>query len=161
MLPIPRHLKDILVPIGNNNSEFEVTGILTCTCNSTYFKIKQYADKGTYIIYAVCSECSKEYLVFDTNKHGWDGFVCGDNTINVPMDRFFDYSCTNCNNNSHELEICINSQGFEDFIEEAVNSSNGKFTEADWTEGFEWINIDIQCKDCGHNTKQFVNIETM
>lgn len=38
-LPIPTHLQKYLVPIGENNQEHKVTGVIQCTCHSEEFQV--------------------------------------------------------------------------------------------------------------------------
>lgn len=44
-LPIPTHLKTFLLPIGNENSEFEVTGKIQCACGNETFEIWESNDR--------------------------------------------------------------------------------------------------------------------
>ena len=37
MLPIPKHLKDILIPHGEENDEEYVKGIIHCLCGAKVF----------------------------------------------------------------------------------------------------------------------------
>ncbi len=79
-LPIPRHLQNILIPIGNENDEFEVTGKIQCACHSEDFAILESNEK--HIVNIICKQCGKEYVLFDAGKHGWNGFVCEDDFYN-------------------------------------------------------------------------------
>ena len=44
-LPIPTHMKSILVPIGDKNSGFEVTGKIKCPCGNECFEIWESNDR--------------------------------------------------------------------------------------------------------------------
>ncbi len=169
MLPIPKHLTNFLVPVGEDNNEFNVKGLIKCTCGNESFKINLYADlEASYlkvrkyendyalVIYVTCAECQKEYLLFDKSKHGWNGFVCDDG-VAVPKNILEEYFCKNCDSQSHSLELTISSQGKEDFIEE----SDDEFDEDDWVEAFEFIEINTKCSECDCYTKEWVSYETM
>lgn len=77
--PIPSHLHDIFKPVGENNSSFEVTGIIRCRCGHDRFLIESACNRQ--IVKLHCEKCSQEHLLFHAGKHGWDGFVCGGNTF--------------------------------------------------------------------------------
>ena len=40
-LPIPTHLQNILIPIGESNSDREVTGKIRCTCGGEAFALRE------------------------------------------------------------------------------------------------------------------------
>lgn len=174
MHPIPKHLKDVLEPVGEENSEKYVKGIVRCTCACECFHIKVFADiaesftqireyKGGYalVVAAVCKNCGKEYLIFDISKHGWDGFVCHYGT-SVPDHRLKSWHCPKCGNDSYKMKISIISRGKKDFIEEAgINDGETEFREDDWVEAFEWITIGLICSRCGHRDKRWIDCETM
>ena len=69
-LPIPTHLQAIMLPIGNSNSELEVTGKIKCPCGNEFFEI--WESNGRQIVKLLCKECKTEYIIFDSGKHGWD-----------------------------------------------------------------------------------------
>lgn len=92
-LPVPTHLKDILFPIGNDNNEFEVTGEIQCSCGNEYFEI--WESNEQLIVKVICKQCKKEFVIFDSGRHGWNGFVCGDDFLNreLPYNK---YHCSSC-----------------------------------------------------------------
>jgi hypothetical protein len=174
-LPIPKHLKNILVPIRKNN-ENSFSGFLKCKCgNDLDFKIlypgetkvykndiitvvKEYNNNFYFIIKVICLKCNENYLLFDNNLHGWDGFVCHDyNKPIYPDSELQLWKCTNCNSYNHNLIISINSQGKQDFIDEAGSD----FNVDDWVEAFDWITISIKCNNCKKEIKEWVSYETM
>ena len=174
MLPIPKHLKDILVPVGDENSENCVNGFLRCSCGCECFHIKifaniengypqvcEYKDDYAFMIKIVCMDCAKEYLIFDKSKHGWDGFVCHDG-VSVPDDELKSWQCPKCANDIHRINICIMSQGKQDFIDETgIADGESEFSENEWIEAFEWITIGLSCYGCGHSDETWVDYETM
>ena len=174
MLPIPKHLKDILVPMGAENCENRVNGVIRCTCGCEFFHVNFYANiengylqvceyKEGYalMVKITCKECAKEYLVFDSGKHGWNGFVCHDG-VSVPDDVLALWQCPKCSDDTHHMELCIMSQGKQDFIDESgIADGETGFSENDWVEAFEWITIGLNCYGCGHSDEKWVDYETM
>lgn len=88
-LPIPKHLKKIIIQIGDNNNESHMDGVVRCTCGCETFLISVFGGNngkdicvGEYerdyalIVKATCMDCDKNNLIFDMSKHGWNGYVC-------------------------------------------------------------------------------------
>ena len=174
MLPIPKHLKDILAPMGDANCESRVNGVIRCLCGCECFHVKIFADikkgypqvceyKDNYalVIKTVCMDCTKEYLIFDKSKHGWDGFVCHDG-VSVPDDELKSWQCPKCTSDIHNMEICIMSQGKQDFIDESgIADGETEFSEDEWIEAFDWITIGLHCHGCGYSDEKWIDYETM
>ena len=174
MLPIPKHLESILKPIGESNNEFEVTGKIVCDCGSENFTIEIVGDDADYqkdniikvteiggnyflIVKVKCNNCGKEHLILDNDYHGWNGFVCGGESRNLPRPDTENWNCNKCQNTNHSLVVNIHSQGQENFIEEGEE----EFDPNDWIEAFEWITIKIICKSCGETNNEWISYETM
>ena len=173
MLPIPKHLKGVFVPIGEANNEYFVKGAVRCLCGCENFSMSffanvekgipcvcEYKDDYALVVKIECNDCSNEYVIFDMSKHGWNGFVCHDG-ISVPDDELKLWECPKCANGSHNLEICIGSNGKQDFIDEtSIADGETEFSEDEWVEGFESINIKLKCCGCGHSDDNWT-YETM
>ena len=174
MLPMPTHLENTLIPMGDKNNEFRVDGVIRCSCGYECFHVKIYAntEKGypqvckyqdgyALVIRVVCMDCGKEYLVFDDSKHGWNGFICRDG-VTVPEDKLKSWNCPKCSCDIHHVEVGIRSQGKEDFIDE-IGIADGvtEFNESDWVNAFEWITIGLKCFNCGHDEEEWIDYETM
>lgn len=174
MLPIPTHLEKSLIPMGNENNELHVDGIIRCSCGCESFHIKIYAgtengypqvcryeDGYAFVVKAVCMDCGNEHLIFDDSKHGWNGFVCRDG-VSVPDDELKKWNCQKCGCDIHNIEIGINSQGKDDFINESgIADGETEFNENDWINAFDWITIGLKCLNCGHDDENWVDYETM
>lgn len=171
--PVPKHLKEILKPIGDNN-EFEVTGKIVCDCGSEEFKIKLVGDDSEYetnkvirlaeiddnyylIVSVKCNNCNKEHLIFDNDFHGWNGFVCGENSKSIAKPETKNWTCKNCYGTNHSMTLLIHSQGQDDFKEEAGD----EFDKNDWAEGFSWITIKLACNSCNEKNEEWISYETM
>ena len=175
MMPIPTHLKECLKPFESQVDEETLKGSLCCTCGNNVFTLfYQGADKeigGTlypidkeidnnyfFIIKAKCNQCQKEYEVFDSNFHGWDGYICHNQTIDsIQKPSLVEWKCHNCGYDYHTAVIEITSQGKEDFIEE----TNALFDVNRWMDAFDWFSISIECCKCGNATDKWVDYETM
>ncbi|NDV64889.1 hypothetical protein D0T60_06495 [Bacteroides sp. 224] len=174
MIPVPKHLKSILKPIGDNNSEFEITGKITCDCGSENFAIEIVADDSDYskeqvvkvteidgnyflIVKVKCNSCNKEHLIFDNDFHGWNGFVCGGDSKDQPRPSTKKWHCNKCCKSEHSMIVNIHSQGQEDFIEECGD----EFDQDDWAEGFDWITIKTICNACEEVNDEWISYETM
>jgi ribosomal protein S27E len=174
MLPIPKHLESILKPIGESNNEFEVTGKIVCDCGTENFTIEIVGDDVDYqkdnvikvteidenyflIVKVKCNDCGKEHLIFDNDYHGWNGFVCGGDSRNLPRPDTKNWACNKCQHANHSLIVSIHSQGQEDFIEEGGE----EFDPNDWVEAFDWITIKTTCKSCGETNDEWISYETM
>ena len=157
--PIPSHLHDIFMPTGENNSSFEVIGIIRCRCGHDRFLIESACNRQ--IVKLHCEKCSQEHLLFHAGKHGWDGFVCGGNTFHPdntlpPIHE----KCENCNSELYHVQVWISSQGPDDFLEECV-ANDDSFSAEDWVDGFEWITISLTCANCDAVQSDWLDLETM
>lgn len=179
ILPIPTHLRNILIPRGENN-EFDISGDIKCDCGNSKFVVSyignyqdgiitlfQYLNAFYLVIKCKCTECSKVHLIFDNNLHGWDGFVCNQfefkDNENFLLERYEkDWSCPKCTNNTHKVSVAISSQGKDDFIAEVLETAEDtRFVEDDWVNAFEWICISLKCLRCGSEDKKWIDYETM
>lgn len=158
-LPIPRHLRDILVPIGENNSTFEVTGSIRCHCGHDRFRVESSYDR--LIVTLHCEKCGKEHLLFHVGKHGWDGFVCKGNAFH-PDDPQppIQEKCETCNCELYLVKVWISSQGPDDFLEECV-AHDDSFCAEDWVDAFEWITVSLTCANCDDTQCDWLDLETM
>lgn len=154
--PIPKHIKDFFQLVGTNNNEFEAKGNIKCSCCSEAFIVYQSNDK--MIVKLICQKCNKEIIIFDEGRHGWNCFVCKDDFLDraQPFEKVI---CEKCEADTFGVLVMISSQGKQDFIDECT-SNDDSFTEDDWVDGFEWINISLRCVACDY-TEEWMECETM
>lgn len=156
-LPIPTHLKNVLTPIGNENSEYAVTGKMHCSCGCDHFEVWQSNER--LMVKLVCKSCNGEILLFDAGKHGWNGFVCQDDFLDR-TEPFSKYYCEQCNADAFKVTAYISSQGKQDFIDECV-ANDDSFMPDDWIDGFEWITVALTCCNCQQLEQDWLDAETM
>lgn len=154
--PIPKHIKDFFQLVGDNNNEFEAKGIIECSCGSETFSA--YQSNNKMIVKLICKECNKEIIIFDEGLHGWNGFVCKDDFLDRSQ-AFEKVICEKCETDAFGVLVMISSQGKQDFIDECT-SNDDSFSEDDWVDGFEWINISLRCAECDY-TEEWMECETM
>lgn len=154
-LPIPVHLQKLLHPVGNNNSERKVDGKIICPCGNKHFEVKE--SNSRQILKIICNDCKEEFVLFDSGKHGWDGYVCGVDFLDreKPLEQAF---CPECGEGLFRIALHISSLGKEDFAEECL-ANDASFSSEDWVNAFEWITISLSCTRCGFN--ETMNFETM
>lgn len=156
--PIPTHLRDYLIPREEEeNCEFQVTGTLRCSCGCREFSVTE-SNEGM-LAHLYCKDCGKEIELFDAGKHGWNGFVCHMD----PVDRSaqsWKAVCDECKNAYFYVTVWISSQGKEDFLSECA-AHDPSFREEDWVEGFEWIQVSLECSKCGIDMDNWLDCECM
>jgi hypothetical protein len=174
MMPAPTHLKGIIIPREDLLDEEPLIGDVLCKCGSNDFRLmypgatQEYEGKMHpctteinghffFLTKAVCTKCSVEYLLFDSDFHGSDGFLCHDRKkASLPRPSLVSWKCLSCGALSHSVTITICSQGKDVFMAE----TKGEFDEGLWPDAFEWITISIKCNKCGLETKNWVDYET-
>ncbi|ERK30504.1 hypothetical protein [Clostridium intestinale] len=154
--PIPKHIKDFFKLVDINNNEFEAKGSIKCSCGSETFSV--YQSNNKMIVKLICQKCNKKIIIFDEGRHGWNGFVCKDDFLDRSQ-LFEKVICEKCKANNFGVLVMIFSQGKQYFIDECTNNDDS-FSEDDWVDGFEWINISLRCVECDC-TEEWMECETM
>lgn len=175
MMPTPSHLIECVVPKDVAIDETPLAADVCCPCGSQSFDLhypgqtKEYHGQPIpvtaeidgrffFLIKARCSPCGREYLLFDKDFHGWNGFVCHDPTqAALPRPNLIPWECPKCGELKHHATVQIQTEGKLDFIEE----NEGMFDEDRWPDAFGWISIAITCSGCGKQTPEWVSYETM
>ena len=175
MMPAPTHLKDWVVPDNAIVDEENFIGTVRCPCSSKELKIlypgQTHEYKGEdipctaeingvffFLITVLCKLCGEKHILFDKDFHGWDGYICHDKKqASLPRPNLTEWTCLACSNVWHTAQISIETQGKDDFIEEAGDI----FPAEKWIDAFSWFTMSIKCCQCGHETNDWVSYETM
>ena len=68
--------------------------------------------------------------------------------------------CEACRSEHFRVSVWISSQGKEDFLRECVHH-DPSFREGDWVDGFEWMQVSLECCRCGIDMDNWVDYEAM
>lgn len=174
MMPVPSHLRSIIVPQKYIVDDGLMIGNLSCQCGneesnlmypgqtqeyegSIYPCTAEIDGNFFFLIKIICTKCKSSYILFDKHFHGWNGMMCHDEQkANLPRPPLVPWKCVSCGGLSHKVTIKIAFESKEDFIEQ----SRGEFKEAEWPDAFQWIWITIKCCSCGVVTENWVDYET-
>lgn len=173
MLPVPRHLTKIFQADIENCNEFDLEGSICCDCSCKLFFMKvfadfdsnniphvcKYKDDWALVIKAVCKSCGKEWLLFDMSQHGYNGYVCHDG-ITVPDSELKSITCPICYDNIFKINVNIEIEDKEQFLEDVIQYEPDKFSEEDYIDAFNGIGIDIYCVNCGKLYKGWIAFGT-
>jgi hypothetical protein len=142
---------------GNRKIRLLHTGATWHDASGNSFpKQAKVGDAYLLVVKAKCSKCQAEHLLFDDNRHGWNGFVVRQGDRVQPAFDMVPWVCK-CGNEVHTATITIVSEGRQDAIEES-----GEFlTESNWQEGFSAIHMATTCCQCGHKATNWLDYETM
>ena len=175
MMPIPTHLRGIVVPRDSIIDETPLSADVRCPCGERVLELlypgqtHQHAGElipctaeidGRYffVIRARCSGCSAEHLLLDADFHGWNGFVCHDPAqAAIPRPALIAWKCQACSGTRHTMAVHIQTEGRDDFIEQAGDGFDGDR----WPDAFGWFSLDLTCVACGKASADFVSYETM
>lgn len=173
-LPIPRHLEEIYHAEIQLSDENNLEGSIKCTCGCSSFKIKtfsssyrqercigveKYKNGFALVLYGVCENCSKEWLLFDLSKHGYDGFVCHDGMELSENTKLKVYTCPECDGKSFGISLGIETEDQEQFMEEVVDEFPDEYEEEDYVDAFNWLTVSLECRGCKCRLNQWLDIE--
>ncbi len=172
-LPIPRHLLKIFKPNLKHCDEYNLEGHICCDCGCTAFYIKlfadfddeniphvrKYKDGWSFVIQAVCKDCGQEWTIFDDSKHGYNGYVCHE-AVSVPDSELKKFVCPDCKDSVFKINISIEAEDKEQFLEEVIAYEGDKFSEEDYVDAFNSITIDIECLHCRKKEIGWIAYET-
>jgi DNA-directed RNA polymerase subunit RPC12/RpoP len=175
MMPAPTHLRDCVLPGDARIDETGFFGKVRCPCGSESFRLLYPGETHEYrgvaipctaqvnghfffLVKAACANCGREHLLIDKDFHGWDGFVCHDaKQASLPRPSLRPWKCLKCGGTDHSASVSIETQGRQDFIEEAGEG----FDPERWPDAFSWFTMAIRCVNCGKETPSWVALETM
>ena len=118
---------------------------LKCRCGNSVFKVKAVPEAGRdhcyQPLYATCTKCKTEFLVFSHTKHGWSASF-----IKYPDDgsdgEVQPYNCHSCGNSNFRLALELEYPDDDDLDRSAEEAG---VTEADL---FVYIEIYSKCMQC-------------
>lgn len=165
----PKHLKEIFHPTGRDDTE----GYIICTCGCKTFGLQYYGEqyngyislhKVSHLRYgllvkAVCTDCKKEWELFDYGKHSYNGFVCGEGEgVVIPDSELKSFTANG--KDTFEIKISFEVDSEEQFLEEMVEDppEGFSFTLDDRPNIWSWVVIDLKGAESGKVIK-FVDEE--
>jgi hypothetical protein len=175
---VPHHLRH-LVPLASLVChEFSFEAPLRCECASRTF---QWFTQNKFLgpdqanrpadlvvngipyfrIECVCAACFRRSLVFDAHLHGWNGFVCRDNSLaTMTRPELVKWFCHSCKSDEFLGRVGVASEGPDDF--HASNLRSGlRLQQEDWVDAFGWIRIGLTCQSCSLDLPHWVDYEAM
>jgi hypothetical protein len=180
MSTAPEHLSKITKIDSNLTTEKEFVADVICTCGCDSFVLMhsgeiaedgsgpiatEVDDKFYMIIKAKCSDCGKEHLIFDADYHGWNGYVCYQetNNRNNPRPQLNSWKCNQCSGNKTKLKLTIQMDKEVILDDGPVEDQNGNIIldDSNYHEGFDWISMTTSCASCGHKNDDWLSYETM
>ena len=175
MMPVPSHLKGVVVPLNKDIGEDNLSANFRCQCGESRFELlypgKTHKFGGKlipctieidghffFVLKSRCTSCGHEHLLLDTDFHGWDGFICHDpDQASLKRPQLVPWQCQKCGETKHNGIIHIESQGEEDFVLEV-----GEDFDVDrWPDAFSWFSMDLTCCKCGLESQNIISVETM
>ena len=152
---VPKKLEDNLLVLKESNDGYiyKVTTKLTC-CNDNLFSIKYRKDKDITILKCKCTECDKEYEVFNSEIDGYK--LSDDNEVKIIKTKYKEQQCKKCESDTYEVEIIY------DYLE----NDNETIKELkdlgikDLTNIYTKIKVNLLCKKCNKKEKGFINYES-
>lgn len=106
---------------------------------------------GIVVIKTKCLKCGKEYLIFDSRIHGYDGMTGEKDQATMEYEPHFKLKCKE----AVSLEVKIEN---DESLEEFRDNTDLGFTEEQYSDAFSWIII-YQINSNGKRTKIF-DLET-
>ncbi len=175
MMPIPRHLKGLVVPRDGRVDEGPLSADVRCPCGVSAFELLypgpmqehdgevgpctlEMGGRFFFVFRARCTTCRLEHLLLDADFHGWDGFICHDPVqAALPRPPLVPWECRACPGTAHTMVVHIQTEGRQDFIEQAGADFDG----GRWPDAFGWFDLDVCCARCGKFSPGLVSYETM
>jgi hypothetical protein len=175
MMPVPSHLKGLVVPLDDMVDEGALSAAVRCPCGEAKFDLlypghthehggamipctAEIEGKFFFILKSRCSSCQREHLLLDADFHGWNGFICRDQAqAALPRPQLVAWCCQGCGETKHTGIVHVQAEGKDDFISEAGED----FDEHRWPDAFGWFSLDLTCSRCAKESRELVSYETM
>lgn len=156
--PIPTHLKGIFEVNESLTYSNNLEGKIVCDCGCEEFRIMHnvdmpyddsvpFGEQDGDKINAICEKCGKTLLVFDRATQGYDGFVLQDFRT-ADDEALTPLKCKKCGAEVFSIDLAVEVEDQEQFIEECVTEYPDRFTPEDFVDAFNWITVTVKCKDC-------------
>ncbi len=135
-MPIPNYLRDIAY-LEKNKNNF-TTFNLKCICECTLFDVyESYLDKKE-AVKIKCSECGKEYTIYDSRYNGYSGMFCTE--CSEEKKNYIPHFKLKKRRDNSPVEICIEVEHDENL--EAFKANTGiDCTFDEYTDAYTWITI--------------------
>jgi hypothetical protein len=174
MMPVPSHLRGLVVPLDSAIDEKALSATVRCPCGETKFELlypgQTHEHAGEmipctaeidgnffFVLESRCPSCGREHLLLDADLHGWNGFICHDPAqAALARPRLVAWLCQ-CGEAKHTGIVHIQTQGKDDFISGAGEG----FDVNRWPDAFGWFSLDLICSKCGKESRDLVSYETM
>jgi hypothetical protein len=175
MMPVPSHLAECAVPKDVRVDEEPLDAVIKCNCGSVRFRLMYPGQTHVvggetipctattpegyfFLVRADCVGCNREHVLLDADLHGWNGFVCHEAELaRRTRPPLVAWKCLGCGSVEHEVSVQIQTEGKDDFIDQAGD----EFDEDRWPDGFGWFSAAIACGSCGRQSNEWVSYETM
>ena len=177
MMPTPTHLRECLrrPDIAISERRGELVAPVMCPCGASEMEllycgeivnydgrpiicVTEIEEKFFLRIEAQCTKCGRRHLLLDKDLHGWNGFVCRDETqAALPRPPFHLWHCVSCQGTAQRMTLTVCTEGKKNFVEDVGE----KFGSDRWPDGFGWFTLSTECVTCHFKVKQLVDYETM
>jgi hypothetical protein len=174
MMPVPSHLKGLVVSKDPQFNEENLDAWIRCPCGGDRFV---FLYPGTthecrghqipctaeidghwfFVLRVRCTTCAREHLLFDGDFHGWNGYVCHQPEYAArPRPPLVPWRCESCGCEEHRGTVQIATEGSQDFAE----CAHGLPADS-WPDAFGWFAVQIECCRCAFAPDVWVSYETM
>jgi hypothetical protein len=176
-MPVPTHLRGVVVPKGTQVDEEHLDAWVRCPCGGEVFVVlypgktvmyegRPYAAAVTvgnssfFLVRARCVACRTDHLLFDEDFHGWNGWVCHrPEKAALPRPPLVPWRCPTCDGEAHQASVRVCTEGRADFAEYAA--ADGRFPVERWPDGFGWFDVCTACVGCGLALEPWATWECM
>lgn len=173
-MPFPAHLTNCLVRVQSKCSATNCFGRLRCPCGEKSLNLSttnefydsdgnrrpkefKWNDSFFFIVEAACPGCATKYVLFDSNRHGWNGYLASEEKRPPMSPPLEEWKCSACSGLKHQATILVVGEPMRTTIEE----SGEALDESNWQEAFGAFNMAIECVTCGRKDPGWVSFESM
>jgi hypothetical protein len=171
--PVPSHLEGwttltsveddwvklaVRCPCGSERMEFHYPGQTHLVRDEPIPCTVEIGGEWFFLIKAVCRDCRKEHVLFDSHFHGHDGFLFSSRgkKATLPRPPLVPWQCLKCGSVAHTGSVSIISDYKERYFEDGYGE---EFGPEHWPDAYGCFGMSIACCDCGHKTPGWVDYE--